>query len=48
MIISGCSSWIQREKSQIVHTMDYDNTVDNILITNCVGKGQISCANPLK
>ena len=48
MIISGCSSWIQKEKSQIVHTMDYDNIVNNISITHCVGKGQISSANPLK
>ena len=48
MIISGCSSWIQREKSQIVHTRDYDNTVENILITRCIGKGQISSTNPLK
>ena len=48
MIISGCSSWIQREKSQIVHTVDYDNTLDNILITRCVGKGKISSANPLR
>ena len=48
IIISGCSSWIQREKSQIVHNRDYENTVDNILITRCVGKGQISSTNPLK
>ena len=48
IIISGCSSRIQREKSQIVHTRDNDNTVDNILITRCIGKGQISSTNPLK
>ncbi len=48
IIISGCSSWIQREKSQIVHTRAYDNTVENILITRCIGKGQISSKNPLK
>ena len=48
IIISGCSSWIQREKYQIVHNRDYENTVDNILITHCVGKGKISSANPLR
>ncbi|MEC7926615.1 MAG: hypothetical protein VX767_00090 [Candidatus Neomarinimicrobiota bacterium] len=48
MIISGCSSWIQKEKSQIVHTLGYNNIEDNISITGCVGKGQISSTNPLK
>ena len=48
IIISGCSSWIQREGYQKVHIRDYDNTIDNILITRCMGKGQISSKNPLK
>ena len=48
MIISGCSSWIQREGYQKVHIRDHDNTIDNISITRCIGKGQISSLNPLK
>ena len=48
MIISGCSSWIQREGYQKVHIGDHDNTIDNISITRCMGKGQISSLNPLK
>ena len=48
MIISGCSSWIQREGYQKVHIRDHDNTIDNISITRCMGKGQISSLNPLK
>ena len=48
MIISGCSSWIQREGYQKVHIRDHDNTIDNISITRCMGKGQIFSVNPLK
>jgi|TARA_Y100000031_G_C8168329_1_gene360479 hypothetical protein len=48
MIFSGCSTWLQKERSKIVHLSDYNNIIDNYSITHCFGKGQISSSNPLK